>query len=129
MNALFIEGEMNSPLVNFNPSSGLLEIIGRSIPENPVKFYQPVEDWLSDLIETNPKEVTLFVHLDYLNTHSTECLLILLKRLEAYYKSLNNEVKVSWNFDEDDEDMGALGEDLASIVTIPFTYHEVAEED
>ena len=125
MNTLLIEGKMNSPLIDFNPKSGLLKIIGRSIPENPVKFYQPIEDWICNFIKTNPKDLILYVHLDYLNTHSTECLLILMKKLEIYYKAHNTNVKVSWNFDEDDEDMESLGQDLASIAVIPFEYKEI----
>ena len=128
MNALLIESKLNSPDVNFSPITGLLKIVGRSIPENPVKFYQPIEDWLCSFIKTTPKDLILYVHLDYLNTHSTECLLILMKKIEAYYKASDNNVKVSWNFDEDDEDMEALGEDLASIAQIPFEFKEIVEE-
>ncbi len=128
MKALLIEGKFNSPTIDFNPTTGLLKIVGRSIPENPVKFYQPLENWICDFIKSNPQDLILFVHLDYLNTHSTECLLILMKKLEAFHKSSNNNVKVSWNFDEDDEDMEALGEDLASIAQVPFEYKEVLED-
>lgn len=128
MNALYVEGKINTPKVDFNPANGLLKIIGRSIPENPVKFYQPLENWICEFITTNPPVIAFYIHLDYLNTHSTECLLILMKKLEAYSKSSNNIVKVSWNFDEDDEDMEALGQDLASIAEIPFEYKEIIED-
>jgi len=128
MDALIIEGKMKSPAIDFNPSTGTLKILGRSIPENPVKFYQPIENWIVSYITTNPQQITLYIHLDYMNTHSTECLLILMKKLEAYFKSSNKVVKVSWNFDEDDEDMEALGEDLASIAEIPFEYKEIIED-
>ena len=128
MESLIIEGKTNSPNVNFSPATGLLKIVGRSIPENPVKFYQPIENWILAFINTNPRDLILYIHLDYLNTHSTECLLILLKKIEAYRDSSGNNVKVSWNFDEDDEDMETLGEDLASIVNIPFEYKEIIED-
>ncbi|NQX99258.1 MAG: DUF1987 domain-containing protein, partial [Flavobacteriales bacterium] len=105
MNALLIERKLNTPLIDFNPNTGLLKIEGRSIPENPIKFYQPIEGWISNFIKTNPKDLILSIHLDYLNTHSTECVLILMKKLEAFYKIQNTNVKVSWNYDEEDEDM------------------------
>ena len=54
-------------------------------------------------------------------------MLILMKKIETYYKDSGNNVKVSWNFDEDDEDMEGLGEDLASIAQIPFEYKEIIE--
>ena len=128
MKTLLIEGNMNSPLIDFNPNSGLLKIIGRSIPENPVKFYHPIEVWLTDFIASNPENLELYIYLDYLNTHSTECILILLKKIETYFKNANSIVKISWCFDEDDEDMQGLGKDLASITGIPFEYKEVIEE-
>jgi hypothetical protein len=127
MEALIIEGEFKFPSINFNPNSGLLEIVGRSIPENPVKLYQPLEDWIVEFIKTNPGNIILSVHLDYLNTHSTECVLILMKRLQAYYKESKNNVKVLWKFDEDDEDMEVLGEDLESIADLPFEFQEVVD--
>lgn len=128
MDTLLIEGKTSSPSVDFNPTTGLLKIIGRSIPENPVKFYQPIESWIFEYLKTAPQNIELYVHLDYLNTHSTECLLILMKKIEAYYKDSNNNTKVIWNFDKDDEDMEALGEDLASIAQIPFEYKEIIED-
>ncbi len=128
MEALIIKGEFNFPSIDFNPSTGMLKIIGRSIPENPVKFYQPIENWIRDYLSSNPNSLTFFIHLDYLNTHSTECVLILMKRLEKYYNSSGKSVKIIWNFDEDDEDMETLGEDLASIVKVPFEHKEVIED-
>lgn len=129
MDNFIIEGKLNTPSINFNASSGLLKIFGRSIPENPVKFYQPIENWIERFIQTSPVELTLQIHLDYLNTHSTECVLILMKKIESYHKSSNTSIKIIWNFDEDDEDMEDLGKDLSSLVSVPFDYIEVLEED
>lgn len=128
MDSLVIEAKTNSPLVNFSAATGELKIIGRSIPEHPLKFYTPLENWIADFINTTPKKIILIIYLDYLNTHSTECMLILIKKIDAYQKlNANADVSVSWSFDEYDEDMESLGHDLASIVNIPFTFKEVKE--
>jgi hypothetical protein len=129
MDMFDIEGKINSPTINFNPDTGILKIYGRSIPENPVKFYQPIENWISSFLETNPSKIILHIYLDYLNTHSTECVLILIKKIEGYYLSSKSDIKVIWNFDVDDEDMQTLGEDLSSISEIPFEIIQVIEED
>ena len=124
MNSLFIEGKQNSPAIAFS-EGGVLSIVGRSIPEHPLKFYKPLEDWITEFLATSPIKVYFKVHLDYLNTHSTECMLTLMKKLEEYAQSSKADVSILWNFDEDDEDMQTLGEDLKSLVKVPFKIEEI----
>ncbi|MBI2280828.1 MAG: DUF1987 domain-containing protein [Bacteroidetes bacterium] len=123
MNSLFVEGKQNTPTVAFS-ECGVLSISGRSIPEHPIKFYKPLEDWLNNFLTTSPIKVYLKVHLDYLNTHSTECMLSIFKLLETYHIVSKADVSVLWNFDEDDEDMQTLGNDLKSLINIPFKVEE-----
>jgi SiaC family regulatory phosphoprotein len=123
MESLFQEGKFNIPTIRFN-KSGILSIEGRSIPEHPLKFYQPLTDWLTSFLATSPEKVLLKVHLDYLNTHSTECMLVLFKKVDDYFISSKKDVSIVWMFDEDDEDMEVLGEDLKTFVTLPFTIEE-----
>ena len=85
MESLILERQLNFPSINFDPNTGMLKIIGRSIPEDPVKFYEPLENWISDFIDTKPETLTLFIYLDYLNTHSTEFVLFLMKIIELPY--------------------------------------------
>ena len=70
MDNLIIEGKINASAVNFACNSGLLKLTGRSIPANPVTYDQPIETWVTSYLETQPAKVTLFIHLDYLNTNS-----------------------------------------------------------
>lgn len=128
MDVLLIEQKINLPQVDFNPDTGVLNLIGRSIPENPVKFYKPIESWVNNFIATNPKTVVFHIYLDYLNTHSTECVLVLIKSLALYFEKSNADIKIIWDYDEYDEDMLELGEDLASLVKIPFEFKEVKED-
>jgi hypothetical protein len=123
MESLFQEGKFNIPTIRFN-KSGILSIEGRSIPEHPLKFYQPLTDWLISFLSTSPEKVLLKVHLDYLNTHSTECMLVLFKKLDEYFIAAKKDISIVWIFDEDDEDMESLGEDLKTFVSLPFTIEE-----
>jgi len=120
MDNLLIEGTINTPKIDFNATTNLLKIWGRSIPEHPINFYKPIENWLDTYITTSPKEITLEIYLDYLNTHSTECMYILLKKLADYQSTLSKNVKVVWLYDEDDEDMESMGEDISDIVKLPI---------
>lgn len=129
MDDLILEGQINTPSINFNSETGVLKMFGRSIPENPLKFYQPIENWIAGFILSNPSNIELHIHLDYLNTHSTECILILIKKIEAFTSQTNTNAKIVWSFDQDDEDMQDLGEDLSTLISIPFEYKEVVDED
>ena len=124
---LTIEHKTNTPSVVFNPDSGVLLIHGRSIPEHPEKFFQPIIEWLERYLSTNPTSVLFKIHLDYLNTHSTECMVILFKKVEQYYNQGHEDVKIQWMYDEDDEDMVNMGEDFQSIINCPFEILEVKE--
>lgn len=120
MDNLLIEETINTPKIDFNASTNLLKIWGRSIPEHPINFYKPLENWIDAYIANSPEAITLEIYLDYLNTHSTECMFILLKKLSDYHTSSSKNVKVIWLYDEDDEDMESMGEDMSDIVKLPI---------
>jgi hypothetical protein len=124
MESLIIEGTSKTPSVKFDPNIGLIEIKGRSIPENSIEFYKPMVDWL-DLYAQNPKHQTkVNIQLEYFNTSSSKCILDVFKKLELIHKA-NHEVIINWYYEEDDEDMLEAGEDYESIIRIPFKMIEI----
>ncbi len=126
MENLNLEGSAKTPTVNFNSADGTLELKGRSIPENSIEFYKPLNDWI-DSYATSPKSSTIVdVKLEYFNTSSSKCILDLFKQLESLNKQ-DTEVKVNWYFEEDDEDMAEAGEDYQAIINLPFEMIEVEE--
>ena len=119
MGPLQLEGTAKTPHVHFDPETGLLELKGRSIPENSIDFYKPLIDWI-DRYGRDPREKTaLHVQLEYFNTSSSKCILDVFKKLEAI-RAAGNEVTVLWHYEEDDEDMLEAGEDYAGIIKLPF---------
>ncbi len=126
MDTISIEGTPKTPTVNFDDNKGLVEIKGRSIPENSIEFYKPLVDWL-EFYQSTPKELTqVNIQLEYFNTSSSKCILDVFKKLETIYKS-GNEVVINWYYEEDDEDMLEAGEDYQSIIKIPFKMIEIEE--
>jgi len=59
MEPLIIEGTAKTPTVNFNASEGLIEIKGRSIPENSIEFYKPLVDWLDEYAKSPAPHTTV----------------------------------------------------------------------
>lgn len=120
------EGSAKTPAVSFDSTSGILELKGRSIPENSVEFYKPLNDWI-DTYSSSPKEKTVVdIKLEYFNTSSSKCILDLFKKLERISQK-GTEVHVNWYFEQDDEDMEEAGEDYQAIIKLPFKMIEVEE--
>jgi hypothetical protein len=126
MEALLIEGTQKTPQVEFNPQKGVLEIKGRSIPENSIEFYKPLVDWLEEYSSVAVAKTVVNVHLEYFNTSSSKCILDVFKKLESIHKS-NNDILINWYYEEDDEDMLEAGEDYESIIRIPFKMIEIVD--
>ncbi|HIP35221.1 MAG TPA: DUF1987 domain-containing protein [Crocinitomix sp.] len=126
MENLSLEGSAKVPTVKFDAENGVLELKGRSIPENSIEFYKPLNEWIEKYGE-NPKSNTIVdIKLEYFNTSSSKCILDLFKQLEK----LNNkdtDVQINWYFEEDDEDMEEAGEDYQAIIDLPFKMIEVEE--
>lgn len=125
MEKLVLEGSAKTPSINFDSETGVLLLKGRSIPENSIEFYEPLNDWLEGYA-TAPKETTVDVKLEYFNTSSSKCILDFFKRLETMGEK-GTSISVNWYFETDDEDMQEAGEDYDAIVGLPFRIIEVAE--
>lgn len=123
MEDIKIEGTPKTPAVQFNAHSGILEIKGRSIPENSIEFYRPLMDWIEAYTGAAQPKTVINIQLEYFNTSSSKCILDLFKKLEA----INNEITINWYYEEDDEDMLEAGEDYDAIINIPFKMIEIEE--
>ena len=119
MSSLIIDNTIKTPSVTFG-TGGILEIKGKSIPENSLEFYRPIFEWLDNYSQSPAPETVLKVALEYFNTSSSKCLLDIFRRLETINLSGKSVVKVSWFYDTDDEDMMEAGEDYQALVKIPF---------
>lgn len=126
MENIQIEGTPKTPVVNFDYEKGLIEIKGRSIPENSIEFYKQMVDWLESYAVKPQKSTVVNIQLEYFNTSSSKCILDVFKKLEAIYKQ-DNDVVINWYYEEDDEDMLEAGEDYQSIIRVPFKMIEIEE--
>ena len=126
MDPIKIEGTRKTPDIYFDSNKGIVEIEGRSIPENSIEFYKPLVDWLDGYADTPASKTEVNIKLEYFNTSSSKCILDVFKKLETIYKN-SSEVVINWYYEEDDEDMLEAGEDYQSILKIPFKMIEMEE--
>lgn len=127
MGKISIEGTSKTPTVLFDSENGVMELKGRSIPENSIEFYKPIVECLDGYADAPKSKTSVNIQLEYFNTSSSKCILDLFKKLEAIHKG-GNEVVINWHYEEDDEDMLEAGEDYQAIIKVPFKMIEVEEE-
>jgi hypothetical protein len=119
-----IEGTPKTPTISFDIEAGVLEIKGRSIPENSIEFYKPLIDWIGEYGGAPQGKTEVNIQLEYFNTSSSKCILDVFKKLETLS---GTSITINWYYEEDDEDMLEAGEDYQAIVDIPFKMIEVEE--
>lgn len=120
MGNLFIAQSKRTPEVIFL-KNGEFQIIGSSIPEDAVAFYNPLMLWLKGFFQEKPTPVTISVYFEYINTSSTTHIIKLLKYIIAKIEK-KSALKIIWKFDEDDEDAFELGEMIQKIIKHPILY-------
>lgn len=128
MEKLIIEASTQTPSVSFDHETGQMEIIGRSIPDQPDKFWGPVLTWFDAYLSQPSLETTVKINLDYFNIPSSKRILFLLYKLNELSDS-GYKVKVEWHYKEADGDMYEVGQDYAYMVKVPFEFKEIQQKD
>ena len=119
MNPIIISETEDTPGIRLDAANGIFELTGRSLPEDVVKFYKPILDWLDEYTQS-PNEQTVFnFKFTYFNTASSKIILDVLTRLEGMYNDGKN-ISIKWYFPTEDEDMKDAGIEYAEIVEVPI---------
>lgn len=118
-NNITISATEDTPFINLDSGNGRLEITGKALPEDSLAFFKPVYDWLNDYFKSPATTTELHLQLDYINSSSTRHLFNIISSLQDLLDNQKS-AKVIWHCKSDDEMMKTKGEELQSIVDIPF---------
>jgi hypothetical protein len=91
-------------------NSAECRIMGESYMEDARKFYNPVTEWIQQMLESEGK-IKLSVRLIYFNTSTSRTLLQMLKML-ALYRQKGANVQIEWSYPAEDPDLKNDIEDL-----------------
>jgi hypothetical protein len=108
----------NCPGIVYYGDTNKLELIGRSIPENPELIFRRLDEWITLHFEKNT-DLNVNIQLEYINSGSSKYLYEILKRLTGFGRSGKN-VQMVWLYEEDDEAMLELGEHYRDTAGIPL---------
>lgn len=124
MHELNIPATDDTPAVRFDVIHGIFEIIGKSMPEDVAKFYNPIIRWMESTVNIKLTQLEVHFKFKYFNTSSSKMILELLKRMQMIKKSGKN-VIVYWYYHKKDEDMLEEGRNFSDMIDIPFTFVEL----
>jgi Sec7-like guanine-nucleotide exchange factor len=116
---LIIDKTTKTPQIILDPDSGTYEVSGRSLPENVVKTYEPVLQWIDQNLGKIKDPIVFTFKVDYLNSASAKMISLILTKLEEYYKS-GSAIEIKWYYNYDDDDIQSEGEIYAKIKKLPI---------
>ena len=119
MEPLLIESTNITPHVEFNKSSGVFLLQGRSLPEDVKNFYSPLLKWIDKYMASPNSLSVLTLDFDYFNTASSKMILLLLNKFKEMFKN-GLDVKVLWKYPELDTELEEAGEEFSELMGIPF---------
>ena len=128
MRKLIINSTSNSPNILFEPGEYRFEISGESRPENASVFYKPAIEWVKELelsfnqnnLQINAPFIFNF-NLEYFNSTSAKFILDFCKKL-GHIRTLGHPIVVRWHYEEDDEDMLEVGQEMSRMSKLPFEF-------
>ena len=128
MNAISIQATESTPTIKCDFENELIEILGRSIPENATEFYSPLIEWVTDFGNSEKQNLKIIFFLDYINSISFKIIFEILLLTEKIKQGGKN-VSILWKYDEGDDQILDEGYYFSSKLDIPFSFEEVPEED
>lgn len=108
MENLLISSTKRTPEVEFS-TEGRLKISGRSIPEDPSKFYDQLFEWTFFYCQEAKDATTLDISLEYFNSGSSKALLHILRALADLTKK-GKQLSINWYYEEGDDNVLERGE-------------------
>lgn len=117
MNNLIIQSTHKTPFISLDPS-GDLEFKGSSYPENCLSFYKPVIGWIKDYVQSPAPITNIRFYFKYFNTSTTGIVIEILDSL----KNSQKDIRVTWCYDEGDEDTLQSGQNFSELLELSFKY-------
>ncbi len=138
METLIIESTPVTPFVIFNPIEGRFELSGHSRPEDGKRFFFPLIKYINDYQEKIGNRQTVegiksdnfsfIFKFSYINSASSKFLCEFLFHV-LKFKNIGVSFTIEWYYEENDDDMKELGEDISDIIDYPFYYYSYSPEE
>jgi hypothetical protein len=122
MEPIYIAETNKTPFVSLDPS-GIFKIRGRSIHENPSKFFDPLIAWIRHFNVDSQKTIIFDIELEYFNSGSSRYILEILRILME--NNSGSKLIINWYFEDGDDDLLERGQYYESILNAKFNFIEL----
>lgn len=126
MDPLIIRPTGNTPEIRFDFDQGELALSGIVDPEVPGEFFEEPLNKLKGYLTDLPLKTRMTFALRYVRPVCIKYLLEILQTLKRGIKG-KSQVQVQWEFEEDDESIQELGEDLEPVSGFEFVFIRMGE--
>ncbi len=110
MENLHIEATKYTPEINLDAKKGLIQIKGKSYPENTFEFYAPVIEWIKEYFKNPKDETAVEMEIIYFNSSSSKLFFDLFDIFDEMKDKSN--IVIKWIYDEENENALEAGEDF-----------------
>ena len=114
-----IEESAKLPEVVLDSNGGTISFKGICIPEDAASFFGEIFGWIDVYLKNPLPETNINFEIEYMNTSSMKSVVFLLSKFEII---ADTSVTVNWYYDEEDDDILELGEDLQYMSKLQFQY-------
>ncbi|AFM26201.1 DUF1987 domain-containing protein [Desulfomonile tiedjei] len=129
MNHLILDATKSTPSVHFDAATGVLELKGKSYPENAARYYEPILQWVNECLnECEDKGIVLNLEMIYLNSSSSKAFLNLFDMLDRFAKK-GRKVVINWRYLEDNDTALECGEEfMEDLEAVTFNLVKIENE-
>jgi hypothetical protein len=121
MKNLVIEATEDTPYINFNAESCILNIEGNSYSTLEPNVLKQAISWFNDFIIEDKDKLTMNIKLKYFNTSTSKVLLDLIYALDEKFKN-GLDVELNWYYNHNYGSIQESGEEFAEEASFPFNF-------
>jgi hypothetical protein len=128
MKLIYKEPAFRTPEIKFDPDNNYFIIKGRSLPEDANDFYAPYKKWLKNYFTGTIEPADFILQIDYFNSSSSRMILEMIYIIRDCINE-GNQINIIWRYQEDDDEMMTVGEEIQAIIEVPIKMECIKDED
>jgi hypothetical protein len=98
---------------------GIIKMRGRSIPDDALAFFKPIEEWVNEYIG-NPADITYVdFNFEIIHSDSSKYLVTIIQKISLVVLK-HKKFKINWYYEDGKEEILEIGKYLAEVLDIPF---------